>query len=359
MNTGFASVLCIHGNEFDNWNAMSPESMARLVRAATLGIPSPLASEAPNAGTQLVKDVMNAIKADWPFVDLLKPEVDSVFNVLLALDPKRANALGGVIKALSKAETAGEWRVHRVLGAETGTAQEHSALPKIQWKPGAQLAEFLGDDSGRRLSLEEIWDLAKKGGKTPEEIAGEEDQQILGGGRILWNLLDYSVRRIFASPKKALRAALADWGGSPETWEIDGACDVYDKLAEIKPAADVVVAGHTHLRRQKHLPAVVPSQKGPLYLNTGTWARLLRLDPKSFKSDEAFEPFWGALNSMKSLDRLPPTWLLTQPTVAVIRPDKKQPAVMAGLCEYRTSEGKDEDGFAPVENASWVPVVKA
>ena len=83
-----ARVLCVHGNEYDKWNAVSPENMTRLVRSSCLGAESRIAEDPPNAGTHLVIDVMNKIKKKYPFVDLLKPEIETVFVPNDDLAPK-------------------------------------------------------------------------------------------------------------------------------------------------------------------------------------------------------------------------------------------------------------------------------
>jgi UDP-2,3-diacylglucosamine pyrophosphatase LpxH len=335
-----ASVLCVHGNEFDSWNAVSPEAMTRIVRAATLGKESQLLGEPPNPGAQMVKDVMNGIKRAWPFVDLLKPEMDGVFSILLALEPEQASALGRVLELLCKAATTGEVRVKRVLGGPSVVAPAGEQRGP-DWKRGRKFEEFLGQSPTQSQLLADAWNQAAQEGISPAQLAGEEDQ-VLGAGRVVWNLLTYSVNRIKSGPDEALRAALADWGGGKETWDLKGACDVFDHLADIGPNASVVIAGHTHLRRQKRFSG------GALYLNTGTWARLLRLDQGVLDSQTSFAPLYQAIRagSMGAIDSLPSEVLLRQPTVAVVRLNGHA-QVQAALCEFQEHE------ISLVANASW------
>jgi UDP-2,3-diacylglucosamine pyrophosphatase LpxH len=86
-SVGGASVLCVHGNEVDTWNVTDYERLRRSGRDYVQGRPTE--EWTPNAGTKLVIDVMNGIKREYPFVDLLKPEVEAVVPVLLAMDPKQ------------------------------------------------------------------------------------------------------------------------------------------------------------------------------------------------------------------------------------------------------------------------------
>ena len=94
---GKARVLCQHGNEIDAWNITDHERLRRIARDGQYG--KPAEPWAPNAGSQLVVEVMNQVKAAYPFVDLLKPETQAVVPILSALNPaliKRMQELGAV-----------------------------------------------------------------------------------------------------------------------------------------------------------------------------------------------------------------------------------------------------------------------
>lgn len=345
-------VLCVHGNEFDSWNAVSPESMTRLVRASVLGTDSALTAEPPNAGTMLVKNVMNGIKADWCFVDLLKPEIESVFNVLFALDPQRVNALEGVFGVFQRVAIQGQYRTRRVLGGPSGDLE--GAVPVVTpWQPGEALGQVMGDTKRGSLSLEEAWH-ADDDGVTPEELAAQ--LEVLGPGQLLVNSLKYLAQRLRNVPREdALRAALRDWGGGQETWSPNGPCDIYDRFVDLDTDAHVVIAGHTHLRRQKRLPARGRAARRPLYLNTGTWARLMRLTKERLATKEAFGAVWAALSKqkMEALDELPADVLLNQPTVAVVRGERDGPRTVAALCEFQLKPDAGSDEFVVVPGATW------
>ena len=76
----------MHGNEVDAWNVTDHEAIRRIGKKLTHG--RAVEPWVPNAGAQLVIDVMNSIKKTYPFVDLLKPETNAVLPALLALDSK-------------------------------------------------------------------------------------------------------------------------------------------------------------------------------------------------------------------------------------------------------------------------------
>ena len=91
---GGAKVLCVHGNEVDSWNVADFERVRRITRDLQFG--KSVDAWIPNAGTQMVIDVMNGIKRRYPFVDLLKPEAEGVVPALVALDPSALNKLRAV-----------------------------------------------------------------------------------------------------------------------------------------------------------------------------------------------------------------------------------------------------------------------
>ena len=56
---GGARVYCIHGNEVDAWNYNRYEDLAQVSRRLNAGLPLDPAEWQPNAGTRMVKEVMN------------------------------------------------------------------------------------------------------------------------------------------------------------------------------------------------------------------------------------------------------------------------------------------------------------
>ncbi|MGI9106486.1 MAG: metallophosphoesterase, partial [Pyrinomonadaceae bacterium] len=91
---GNAKVLCVHGNEVDDWNLADYETIRRFGREVQQG--RLVADWVPNAGSRLVIEVMNQIKRDYPFVDLLKPERQGVIPTLLALAPDQSDKLRAI-----------------------------------------------------------------------------------------------------------------------------------------------------------------------------------------------------------------------------------------------------------------------
>ncbi|MDA1054348.1 MAG: metallophosphoesterase [Planctomycetota bacterium] len=113
---GRAKVLCVHGNEVDTWNVTDYEMLRRQGRELNQG--RDVKEWTPNAGAKLVIDVMNDIKREYPFVDLLKPEVEAVVPVLYALKPSLVSKIGAVMSVGTRLAWDAVRRMSGFLGEE-------------------------------------------------------------------------------------------------------------------------------------------------------------------------------------------------------------------------------------------------
>jgi hypothetical protein len=89
-------VLIEHGNRYDRWNVVDHDKLREIVSALSRG-EMPLDYSGP-PGSQLVAQVMNPLKGQYSFVDLLKPENGGVLPLLAVFDPSSMRA----IKKLAK-----------------------------------------------------------------------------------------------------------------------------------------------------------------------------------------------------------------------------------------------------------------
>src|SRR5207249_4703470 len=76
-SVGGARVYCIHGNEVDAWNYNRYEDLAKVSRRLNAGQSIEQSDWKPNAGTKMVKEVMNEVKRKYAWIDLLKPETSA------------------------------------------------------------------------------------------------------------------------------------------------------------------------------------------------------------------------------------------------------------------------------------------
>lgn len=88
-------VLIEHGNRYDSWNIVSHDALREIRSVLSRGEP-PVTFEGP-AGSHLVVNVMNKIKARYPFVDLLKPEDAALLPFLAILDPSAMKEVTKII----------------------------------------------------------------------------------------------------------------------------------------------------------------------------------------------------------------------------------------------------------------------
>ena len=70
------SVLIEHGNQYDGWNAVKYAALRRIQSAVSRGETPEKFPEPP--GSRLVVELMNEMKQQFRFVDLLKPEEESM-----------------------------------------------------------------------------------------------------------------------------------------------------------------------------------------------------------------------------------------------------------------------------------------
>jgi UDP-2,3-diacylglucosamine pyrophosphatase LpxH len=293
---GGANVLCLHGNEVDTWNVTDYERLRRITCDIVQGrLPGEWNA---NAGTKLVVDVMNHVKSQHAFVDLLKPEKEAAVRLLLVLRPEFRPALRQVAGIAARRLWDAARREMRLLSdpATPEERAEEDALVRI-----AGRGAYVEQDVKTLLDAAEAQFL---GGEDPLDLVYGEAGAQLGW----WSALVSAVRG--RAPHEIAWSAVKELA-SDETFRIrriDGDFEAIDKLAG--SVYDVVIAGHTHLAR------VVGRQSKGVYYNSGTWASLMRLRPEQLKSADAFKPVFEALRDARTIQELEEQDLvLRRPTV--------------------------------------------
>jgi hypothetical protein len=121
---GNARIFCTHGNEVDAWNYVRYEDLSRVARRLNAGRPLTASEWEPNAGSKMVKDVMNEVKRRYAWIDLLKPETKAAVGVLLVVDPAQAAKLHRLLDRRRapprRGRVRGPPRRRRVRGAGSG-----------------------------------------------------------------------------------------------------------------------------------------------------------------------------------------------------------------------------------------------
>lgn len=279
-------LLVEHGNRYDRWNQIDHSALRqeRSMRSRGLPIDEKLRSRyyfLPPAGSHLVIHVMNRIKARYRFVDLLKPEVDAVLPMLLALEPDYFPELDRVIRAVP------------LFGAylEHGLAEQ--ALPR---RPGdladvpegneeglhGVLRNVLGSESALFLYDQPLRASAGNLSDSDDEEEGllYRTARWLQTQATAWATRARSLAQLggvwlAADDERLAKLHQALWslGRKNSAFQIDREEPAYlDAVAETARAGgfQVVAYGHTHLPKQ-----IVRS--GWTYLNSGTWADVVRV----------------------------------------------------------------------------------
>jgi UDP-2,3-diacylglucosamine pyrophosphatase LpxH len=341
-------VLIEHGNRYDQFNVVDYDSLRRVrsLLSRNQEIPGHYAFAAP-AGSHIVAEVMNPIKAHYRIIDLLKPENDAMIPILMAIEP-------GYRKVLTRIAALGlQARRHRV---------KEPAMPSFAGDISAQSSgapfeehSFASDISsgvGRRLdALETI--LHNRLGRhhaapilsaAPQDHGFAEDisaRQTIDAARETIDRACGIVRLLLANDHTALQSRLPPLLAAIRSVQgeaflaRDTECyteylDAARDLAE--GGFDYVIFGHTHAARDVRL------QGGARYLNLGTWADLI-----CFPSHILAGPDAAALDGLRAFvedmaaGRLS-GWTTFTPTYVKMVIGGDGAVVDAALCDYRSAD---------------------
>lgn len=286
---GKASVFCTHGNEVDPWNFVRYEELSKAARRLNANRPLPASDWLPNAGTKMVKDVMNTIKRRYAWIDLLKPETNAAVGVLLALDPSQLGKIKNVLpivgqQLLEKGQVDQRLSADAFVAPTAATAKE----PALEQMLGANLLQELAPKAAdTQKAVDEMLLDAEK----PYQQPAAQDQGTLGVGQLVIDKL----RGV--SGAESLRRALQDWLKKDTTFDIADEDETYTAVtASVGDNIDFIVTGHTHLER------AIERGGNRYYFNCGTWIRLLRCTEELLKDEASFKPIFDILNNGKMSD---------------------------------------------------------
>jgi UDP-2,3-diacylglucosamine pyrophosphatase LpxH len=255
LQVGHAKALIEHGDVLDAWNRIDRSALRSAVSLASRGLLS-YHRYKPPPGSRLVLDCLVGLKQDYPWVELLKPETSTVPYLLHYFLPKARlpefkDALFHYIQA----------------------AKKHVIMELCEGLEPQQL--FMG---------------------THRELAGEEMDSALDYFKRLLNELN---RQKTDFRKRSLISRLRQAASKNGFFDVSKTeAGTYKPLSFlIRSGADLLIHGHTHSAKAYKVAAKTDSgQREGLYLNSGTWARLLRL-PVHDESDEVWRQFIDDLKS--------------------------------------------------------------
>jgi UDP-2,3-diacylglucosamine pyrophosphatase LpxH len=294
---GKAKVLCVHGNEVDNWNLTDHEKIRRISRDVVQG--RPIADWIPNAGTQLVIDVMNNLKRKFPFIDLLKPEVPAVIPTLIALAPDQLTKVQAIGATAARLWWDGLRRSTGFLGREDEMAAEVAAAQRMM---SSSFLPELGNTAPKMLPRDDSSNYADallqeterrlSQGEQPMALIDQDRQgEYLGKWSAAWKYVRGE------EPSEVLREALEKLR-EDKSFDLNNEDDTFTNLDnQIGADIDFLIAGHTHLAR------ALRRKKGRgWYYNSGTWIRLIRLTKEVLESKEEFQKVFETFKNGKMED---------------------------------------------------------
>lgn len=336
-------ALIEHGNDYDDWNRVNFAQLRRVRAMLSREQRDELDFFEPPAGSFMVAEVINPVKEHYRFVDLLKPETGACFPLLLALAPgykpkllnaakNRARAMDTVARRAAAHEIGadissqggGEWAFGGDMG---GPVSAPPPPPAEKDELSAALADVLGSEA------REFTDAVEGPADAASAIGGDISSgglaSKLGWARLLFSsgTSDEAVRKRLPALLQALRATQGDRSFDRSVETGTEYLTAARKLAQ-GPVKHVIF-GHTHLPKRVALPS------GGYYLNSGTWADVLRFPEEMVSGTDdavAMSQLEGFVEAMKTGDFS--SFTLFHPTYVRLDVDDDGAVVAAELCDY-------------------------
>jgi UDP-2,3-diacylglucosamine pyrophosphatase LpxH len=340
-------VLIDHGNVFDPANVVDHDRL-RVVRAAhSRGWFEDIEKAfAPPAGSKLVAQVMNPIKLQYGFIDLLKPESEPLLALLLALEPgyrKQIDEAAGALASAAKTLVPRKgmpFRLRNVGDRDggSGSAALRDVAAGPLGAPTSPLDQLLAD-----VLVEEP---AAAAALRIQGVGQAGARDVAGGLRPKWSLLglllgedDSDLESRIPLVQSTLRALTEDRAFERDTEDARylSAAEWLATRGPKQKGYEVVVFGHTH-----HAKDVRIASAGARYFNTGTWANLMRfpraLTDKAATAEQVRSELLAFANRLakNDLDSL----LTFAPTYVRLDFGAAGRLITSELCEYDWKQDK-------------------
>lgn len=261
-------VLIEHGNRYDPWNVIDHDALRRDRSLMSRGVDTGRFN--PPAGTHLVIQVFNELKKQYRFLDLLKPETETVIPLLLTLCPPSLAVLRDVAGVVPVAA----YRKVTTLGIDTGRPLVSGNLSVDAEAPRVGLDDILARQLGR-AEAERLFADAMQPDKGLGALSfGGSIAKKIGRYATFASLLvpgtrEAVLQRLHAALQRLPSGEDFDTGSESKTY-LDPARKMLgtDRFS-------VVVFGHTHL--PKCIEWSTADGRSCTYLNAGTWADIIRI----------------------------------------------------------------------------------
>jgi UDP-2,3-diacylglucosamine pyrophosphatase LpxH len=295
---GGTRVYCTHGNEVDAWNYVRYEDLARVSRRMNAGRPVSLSEWEPNAGTKMVKDVMNEVKRRYAWIDLLKPETQAAVGVLAVLEPSLASRITRVLPVVGERLRGGTDYEGRL--SSDGYATPATTTVRVVTADqllGPNLNGGLRGAAARSGTGSDAMLLAAEQNLQGRAPGARPADETLGTPQLVWDRLTGWMTGV--GKDEALRRALLDWLAGDKTFDLDDRDSTFQEVTKgVGPDIAITVTGHTHLER------AIDMGGSRFYFNCGTWIRLMRFTDSMLKDTASFKTVYDVLvdGRMSSID---------------------------------------------------------
>jgi UDP-2,3-diacylglucosamine pyrophosphatase LpxH len=270
-------TLIEHGNRYDGFNVVDFDQLRRFRSELSRRLPaSPDALFEAPAGSLLVEEVMNPIKQEYGFIDLLKPETEAAIPLLLAIEPSLAKDIAGIERVAQLREAArrrapiAPARPRMAGNIRAGAAEAGGSERTLKEIVSARL----GADNGKRLMalVDEAGALAVR---AQQQIRAGPLRRALSFIQMTYFTPEWEARvDLLLEPFLEIQPAVpSDWFSEPEACYREAAAEL------VKGGFRNVVFGHTHA------PKIVDLDGEARYLNSGSWADRLRLPKVMYSAD--------------------------------------------------------------------------
>jgi len=282
----------------------------------------------PPLGSRLVTEVMNSLKSQYRFIDLLKPENEAVIPILAAIEPGCIRALLN-ITALATKKAMTETKSGRPPRHESRIAQQPTSTPRVP------MEQEMADDALTAAAHAVAQNQLAQAQALLRELQPRPTQAeaAIGDGLLASLSSAYSLIRMLKHHEQLpqrlqhLRDALVSHRQSiGSTFALESGDPVYLNAAKTltENISGVVIFGHSHL------PKCIPMEHGALYLNTGTWCPTIRLPASLYQPGTDNDVLADFVADMQH-NHLEP-WTTLQTCCARVELDGDV-LMHAGLCE--------------------------
>ena len=259
-------VLIEHGNRYDGFNMVDYDSLRRVaaLMSRRQEPDNQYTFDAP-PGSKMVAWVINPIKEQYRFIDLLKPENGAVVPLLLALEPGARDLLGKVAVLGVEADRDAKTLPPLPSGGAPATVGGQVLQSLVHTSLGARAIGYL---QALEHDLTAI-DTKVAGADATARVDFDRDR---GLACLLTAHKHSDVQARLPALLEAVRALQGDktFDRSVET----GAEYLNSARALARQGGfQVVTYGHTHLAKK------VPLDNGAVYFNSGAWVDFMQFPP--------------------------------------------------------------------------------